>query len=514
MDCTNIGALSFFNREFARKRHAVPVSENGQNLVVFTSLTDFSALRDDLSFLWGRPVEIIHMPDDEIELKIAMYFDEALTAESGQSEQENLTTFQHQNAISFNESRPGGASASTVDFVDAMISRAVNQRASDIHVEVYEKSFRVRFRIDGVLQEVEHFRAQVRQRQAIISRLKIMADLDIAEKRRPQDGRIRVEQGDRRIDIRVSTLPSSFGEKVVLRVLDKSQLRLDFANIGISGGLLSIYKEAISASHGIVLVTGLTGSGKTTTLYATLNHLNSPEINILTIEDPVEYNLDGINQSQVKPEIDYTFANALRAFLRQDPDVIMVGEIRDEETAEIAVRAALTGHLVFSTLHTNDAVSTLTRLLDMGVEPYLIASSVRMIVAQRLLRRLCRRCKQEVDLTDSQSPQEILVSDDESRDFTDLAALGIKASELNGEAQIYKNAGCEQCSQTGYSGRRAVYEMLPITPQMTELIANHVGEEALRSQPKKQGMRTLREAATALFLSGETAFSEVLRTTN
>ena len=280
--------------------------------------------------------------------------------------------------------------------VNHLIDQAIDQQASDIHIEPYETFFRVRYRLDGVLHTIGEL--SLLQREAIISRLKIMADLDIAEKRRPQDGRIRHQHGDRTIDLRVSTLPTDFGEKVVLRILDKSHLRLDLDVLGFDEVALSTFRQAIHQPYGIILVSGPTGSGKTTTLYAALNELNTDEVNITTIEDPIEYNLPGINQTHVRADIGLTFARALRSFLRQDPNIIMVGEVRDAETAKIAIRASLTGHLVISTIHTNDAPSTITRLVDMGIEPFLIASSIRLTVAQRLVRRICPDCKQRADL--------------------------------------------------------------------------------------------------------------------
>jgi len=316
-----------------------------------------------------------------------------------------------------------------------------------------------------------------------------MAELDIAERRRPQDGRIRVEGEDRVVDMRVSVIPTDFGEKVVLRILDKSQLKLDIDSLGMTNDQLQLFKEKLSKPNGIILVTGPTGSGKTTTLYAALNHIKSTETNILTIEDPIEYDLEGINQSQVKPEIGYTFANALRTFLRQDPDIIMVGEIRDHETAEIAVRASLTGHLVLSTLHTNDAASAITRLINMGIEPYLIASSLTMVIAQRLVRLLCPDCKAEADLSHSE-----------------LAELDI---ELNSSSVFFEPRGCDKCLHTGFLGRTGVYEILNVDNSITPLILSNVALSNYKAIIQKTTYGLLKTNAIALLQSGVTSFTEI-----
>jgi type IV pilus assembly protein PilB len=370
-----------------------------------------------------------------------------------------------------------------------LISDAVRLGASDIHVEPYEAYVRIRYRLDGMLQEVS--RPSVGAGRTLISRLKIMADLDIAEKRRPQDGRIRVKEADRTIDIRVSTLPTDFGEKVVLRILDKSRLQLDLARLGFEEGDLKTFRKALKLPHGMILVTGPTGSGKTTTLYAALNYINSPGINITTIEDPIEYNLTGINQTHVRSDIGLSFAAALRSILRQDPNVVMVGEIRDGETAEIAVRAALTGHLVLSTLHTNDAASAITRLLDMGIEPFLVAASVKMILAQRLLRRICPDCK----TTHAPTPEQI-------------EELGIP-----GPAQFWRGAGCPRCGQTGFSGRLAVYEVLKIENGIAGQINRRAPSGEILEKAREKGFRSLREMALSAATQGMTTIEEVLRET-
>lgn len=381
-------------------------------------------------------------------------------------------------------------SGSVVEQVDRLILAAIEQKASDVHIEPYEHVFRVRYRLDGVLHTVEEL--SLLQRDAIISRLKIMASLDIAERRRPQDGRIRFPVGEQMVDLRVSTLPTDFGEKVVLRILDKSHLRLDLEALGFDEAALAAFRRAIRLPYGMILVTGPTGSGKTTTLYAALNALNTQEVNITTIEDPIEYNLPGINQTHVRSDIGFTFAQTLRAFLRQDPNVIMVGEIRDTETAVIAVRAALTGHLVLSTLHTNDAPSAVTRLIDMGVEPFLVASSVRLVVAQRLVRRICEACR-EPGTFDAALRAELQIDGDGSACF--------------------RGRGCAACSGTGYRGRTALFEVMPVDEALAGLIARRAGLYDIRRHAHARGMQTLREVALARMRAGITTPEEVLRET-
>jgi type IV pilus assembly protein PilB len=383
------------------------------------------------------------------------------------------------------------ADSSIVTLANRIITDAIEIGASDIHVEPHEHLFRIRYRIDGVLHEV--LQPPSEKSRPLISRLKIMADLDIAEKRRPQDGRIRVRQGERTIDIRVSTLPTDFGEKVVLRILDKSKLQLDLTKLGFEGSDLKSFERTVRLPYGMVLVTGPTGSGKTTTLYAALNSINRPEINITTIEDPIEYNLLGINQTHVRPEIGLTFAAALRSILRQDPNVIMVGEMRDTETAEIAVRAALTGHLVLTTLHTNDAPSAITRLIDMGIEPFLVGSSVKMIIAQRLLRELCPKCKMHVQPT-SEQREELQLKD-------------------MGGTMFFASKGCPSCHNYGYQGRTAAYEVLPITNGLSDMIAQQVTASDLRQKAREAGMLTLRQSALKKALRGDTSLEEVIRET-
>jgi len=382
-------------------------------------------------------------------------------------------------------------SGSIIKQVEGIIQQAIEYGVSDIHIEPFEKSYRLRYRLDGVLQEVAQL--QTNQRDALVSRVKIMANLDIAEKRRPQDGRIKVRSKKGvDIDLRVSTLPTQYGEKVVMRILDKSHLNLELESLGFEGEVLSEFRQAIHNPYGMILVTGPTGSGKTTSLYAALNELNTQEVNITTIEDPIEYNLEGINQSQVHEEIDLTFANILRSILRQDPNIIMVGEIRDKETAEIAIRSALTGHLVFSTLHTNDAASAVSRLTDMGIEPFLVTSSVRLVMAQRLVRRICSICKMVY------TPDESIVND-----------LGIQ----NEEMIYYKGSGCEQCNQTGYKGRVALIELLTINEVIASMIQNNSNSGKIKELATQNGMTPLREVGIQKVKDGLTTVEEIYRET-
>ncbi len=382
-----------------------------------------------------------------------------------------------------------------IKLVNMILSQAVRAMASDIHIEPYQDSVRVRFRLDGILYD--KFSVPKRYHAPLISRIKIMAKLNIAERRLPQDGRITRAYGGRQVDLRVSSIPTAHGERVVMRLLEKTARIMSIEELGLSKSAFTLFQNITNVSHGIILVTGPTGAGKTTTLYAILNQLNSPDKNILTIEDPVEYQLDGIGQLQVNPKIGLSFASGLRAMLRQDPDVILVGEIRDRETADIAVQAALTGHLVFSTLHTNDAPSAITRLIDMGIEPFLLSSVLRGIVAQRLLRVLCPQCK-----ADSPSQEARITAD-----FKEFSSL------YTGET-VYKPVGCKECMQTGYRGRTALYEIMEVTDSLAPVILSTSDANEIRKKAKEYGMCTLRQDGFNKVLQGITNFSEVLRTIN
>ena len=389
-----------------------------------------------------------------------------------------------------NHLRDLASEAPVIRFVNLLISRAVEQRASDIHIEPFENELKVRYRIDGVLHDVE---APARRLQAaIVSRVKIMSKLNIAERRLPQDGRIKLRLMGREIDLRVSTLPTLYGESVVLRILDRSSIVVTLGSLGFPEDTLAQFDRLITKPYGMILVTGPTGSGKTTTLYGALDKINSPDKKLITIEDPVEYQLFGVNQIHVKPQIGLTFANGLRSIVRQDPDVIMVGEIRDAETAEIAIQAALTGHLVFSTLHTNDAAGAVSRLLEMGVEDYLLASSLLGVLAQRLVRKVCEKCRRSAEITPTVQ------------------------RELGGDgaaAEIYEGTGCEACAQTGYRGRSGIFELLLVNEVIRPLILKRSSADMLKDAGVQQGMRTLREDGWHKVRTGVTTVAEVVRVT-
>ena len=384
--------------------------------------------------------------------------------------------------------------APVIRLVSLLITNAMETRASDIHIEPFENRLVVRYRIDGVLHEVES--PPKRLSAAVISRIKIMANLDIAERRLPQDGRIRLRIQGKEIDLRVSTLPTMHGESVVMRILDKGHVALDFRKLGFEDDTLETFLGVLLQPHGILLVTGPTGSGKTTTLYTALDRLNQPDVKILTVEDPVEYQMSGINQIQVKPQIDLTFANALRSIVRQDPDVIMIGEIRDLETAQIAVQSALTGHLVLSTVHTNDAPSTVNRLLDMGVEDYLLTSTVIGILAQRLVRKLCQHCKESYVALPELVEQ-----------------MRLRRYSNDAEITLWHAKGCTHCAQTGYSGRLSILEMMPMTDAVRSLVMKHENAAVLRAEAIRGGMVTMYEDGLRKALAGVTTFEEVLRAT-
>jgi type IV pilus assembly protein PilB len=383
--------------------------------------------------------------------------------------------------------------APIIQLVNMLIVQGVKDRASDIHIEPNEKGLLIRFRIDGMLHDIRTLPNTIKS--AVISRIKILAKMDIAERRLPQDGRFQVKFGTREVDLRVSTIPTVFGEKVVLRLLDKSKGLIKLEQLGFIPGQLEEFKSIISKSYGIILLTGPTGSGKTTTLYAALNKVNSRDKNIITVEDPVEYKLDRVNQIQIKPKINLTFANTLRSMLRQDPDVIMIGEIRDTETAQIAVQAALTGHLVFSTLHTNDAVSALTRLIDMDIETFLISSSVIAVIAQRLVRVICEKCKEEY------TPEKNV-----------LNGLNIKDnSNDDGKVKLYRGTGCSFCKNTGYYGRTSIYELIVLDEEIRSLIISKTSSNVIKDAAIKKGMKTLKNSGLEKAMQGITTIEEVLR---
>lgn len=485
--------LALVPKEIALSFLALPLRIDSGTLYMVSVEENCEQVRSDISFVTGLNVSVETLPRAEIESAIThAYGDtEVHKSETSQGRRAEVSSWA---PIGEEDGPPAfefRSDSSAVSTAGNIISEAIRLGASDIHVEPYEKYLRIRFRLDGVLQEIS--RQPLESSRALISRLKIMADLDIAEKRRPQDGRVRVKEGGRVVDIRVSSLPTDFGEKIVLRILDKTQLKLDLSVLGFEETELALFQKTIRLPYGMILVTGPTGSGKTTTLYAALSSINAPGVNITTIEDPIEYNLAGINQTQVRADIGLTFAAILRSILRQDPNIIMVGEIRDGETAQIAIRAALTGHLVFSTLHTNDAPSALTRLVDMGVEPFLVASSVRMILAQRLLRKVCPVCSAQVEIRTEEREQ--------------LQLTGYRSETSR------KGRGCPSCSNTGYKGRRAVYELLEVRNGLTDLIARGALVSEIRAAAKAHGMKTLRDSAVEAARLGVTSIEEVLRET-
>jgi type IV pilus assembly protein PilB len=481
----------------AQKHLVIPVSKTGTTLTMaMADPTNVFAV-DDVKFMTGLNVRLMIATESSVRRAIERYYDSSETLQNVMASIEDAgmeVMEEHDDSnLNIGELKQAVEEAPIIKLVNLILAEAIKRGASDIHAEPYEKAFRVRFRIDGILYEV--MSPPMGMKNAIISRLKIMADLDISERRLPQDGRMKVKFKTREVDFRVSTLPTLFGEKVVMRLLDKSNLMLDMSKLGFAPQALAAFEEAIRAPYGMILVTGPTGSGKTTTLYSALDSLNQLETNIMTAEDPVEFNIRGINQVQIREHIGLTFAAALRAFLRQDPDVIMVGEIRDYETAEIAVKAALTGHLVLSTLHTNDAPSAVTRLLNMGIEPFLVASSVILILAQRLLRRVCTQCKTPVVV-----PPNALMD------------VGLTQEEVTA-ITCYKGRGCEACSSTGYKGRIAIYEVLTLTPELRDLILSGASALEIKRAAIRQGMQTLRMSGLAKLKEGVTTVQEVVRVT-
>ena len=482
---------------FARQHQLVPVRmQDGVALVAISRALDLQPL-DDVSLLLEAPVEPVLSSEREIMDALNRFYDSgAQTADKviQNLDDETLGRLAH-DLEAPQDILDQEAEAPIIQLVNLILSQAVRDRASDIHIEPFERSLKVRYRIDGVLHEVLSPPKVLQPR--IISRLKVMADLNIAETRLPQDGRIAVRVRNREIDIRVSVVPTAFGERLVLRLLDKSGALFQLEEIGLSADLLSTYGRLVHRSNGIILVTGPTGSGKSTTLYATLQRINSSQLNIITIEDPIEYQIQGVGQIHVNPRIDLTFANGLRSILRQDPDVIMVGEIRDRETAEIAIQASLTGHLVLSTLHTNDAASAVTRLLDMGIEPFLISSSVLAMVAQRLVRVLCPECR--------------VPGRPESETLRELGLEPDDDEVLRGE--WFLSGGCEGCRGTGYRGRTGVYELMPVDDSVRRLIMERANASMLRSAAGQRGMRSLVQDGARKVLEGRTTAEEVLRVT-
>jgi type IV pilus assembly protein PilB len=489
--------LKLVAQEVCERHKIIPVSRAGSSLIV--AMADPSNLHaiDDIKFLTGYNVEPVVSSEAAIAQAIErsyvapeISYDEIMEG----FEEGEIEVAAEDGDLSIVDLERESGEAPVIKLCNAILLNAIKKRASDIHVEPYEKQIRVRYRIDGVLHEEMH--PPLKLKNAIASRLKIMASLDIAERRLPQDGRIKLKLGKgREMDFRVSVLPTIWGEKIVLRLLDKSNLQLDMTRLGFDDAPLQLFRDAIHLPYGMVLVTGPTGSGKTTTLYSALTELNEPATNISTAEDPVEYNLAGINQVQMLDQIGLNFAAGLRSFLRQDPDIIMVGEIRDYETAEIAVKAALTGHLVLSTLHTNDAPSTVTRLLNMGVEPFLVTASVSLVLAQRLARKICEDCKAEIEA-----------------DLPTLIQAGFD-EQLAKSARLFRGAGCRTCNGTGYRGRLALYEVMPFTERLKEMVQNGASTAEIKTQMIRDGIPSLRMAGIKKIAEGMTTVDEVVRVT-
>jgi len=494
-------ATKLIPTEVVQKYSVIPVRRVGS--VITIAMLDPSNIFaiDDIKFMTGYDVDVVVASESAISAAMARYYDTSAmnlqqvlkSMDVTDESLDILSERETEEQVDLRELKEAVEEAPVVKLVNLILSDAIKKGASDIHIEAYEKKFRVRYRIDGVLYEVMN--PPLKLKAALTSRLKIMAELDIAERRLPQDGRIKLKMKNREIDLRVSTLPCLFGEKVVLRILDKGALSFDLKKLGFEQEAMDDLIKAIHSPFGMVLVTGPTGSGKSTTLYSALQQINEVGVNIMTAEDPVEYNMFGVNQVQMKEEIGLNFAAALRSFLRQDPDVVLVGEIRDYETAEIAVKAALTGHLVLSTLHTNDAPSTITRLLNMGIEPFLVASSVVIIIAQRLVRRICKECKEEEKIHASV-----------------LQDIGFSEQEAN-TITCYKGKGCPNCNDTGYRGRVALYEVMPVGEDIRELILEGASAIEIRKKAVAGGMKTLRMSGLIKLKEGVTTVDEILRST-
>ncbi|MBD90332.1 MAG: type IV-A pilus assembly ATPase PilB [Deltaproteobacteria bacterium] len=488
--------IEMIPQDVAERHGIIPIDKHGSTIVV--AMTDPSNIyaMDDIKFLTGFDVEAVVTSEASIESALERYYGGSSGEEIFDDVDVDEVDFMSESAadLDLDNLEDEAGEAPVVRLCNVVLVDAIKRGASDIHIEPYEKEFRIRYRIDGVLYEI--MRPPMRLRNAITSRIKIMSELDIAERRLPQDGRIKLVMGkDKEVDFRVSILPTLFGEKSVLRILDKSNLQLDMTKLGFETPQLETFLTNIHQPFGMVLVTGPTGSGKTTTLYSALQDLNKVTENISTAEDPVEFNMAGINQCQMRDSIGLNFAAALRSFLRQDPDIIMVGEIRDFETAEIAIKAALTGHLVLSTLHTNDAPSTINRLLNMGVEPFLVTSSLNAIVAQRLARRICGECKEPIEL-EEKTMKDIGMSDEQIAD-----------------CKPTMGKGCKTCNETGFKGRVALYEVMAMNDGIKEAVLQGYSAMELKKEAIALGMQTLRQSAIHKLMDGTTTVSEILRTT-
>jgi type II secretory ATPase GspE/PulE/Tfp pilus assembly ATPase PilB-like protein len=481
-------AQRLLSRPLVVKWGIFPVAVNKELLSLLTAAPLSANAAAEITFITGKFLDEEVIPERQLLSLIDEYFPPATP--SVETIHRDGEGYQHAGDFEISVKEDSGGS-SVISLVDAIINQAISMSASDIHFEPTADLLEVRFRVDGLLQPMHPVAKE--EQSAVMSRVKLMAKMDIAEKRKPQDGRITMEKPDATIDIRVSSIPASFGEKIVLRILDKSVQKRKLADLGMYPDDLTRLLRYLEKPQGMILVTGPTGSGKTTTLYGALSHLLRPQVNIMTIEDPIEYEIPGITQSQVKPEIHYDFATALRAMLRQDPDVIMVGEIRDRETAQIALRAAMTGHLVLSTVHTNNAIATIARLVDLGVEPYLVSSSLSLVVAQRLVRRLCTACRMP-----HPSPESIIQA--------------LSPNYPTSDTTIYsRGAGCHHCGLTGYKGRVGVFELMENSEPIQQAIHKGQSEEMIKKLHSESGSSTLRESSARLVLSGSTTFEELLR---
>lgn len=485
--------IAMIPKDVCEKNTLIPLQKAGNTLVVAFADPSNIIVKEDLRFITRCRIQAVVGTESAIMSGIEKYYGGSISTKSlntmGVGDEDDFILSAGP-ATEVIDQDGGSEDAPIIKFVNSILADAIRKKVSDIHFEPYEKKYRVRFRIDGNL--VEATAPPAGTAAAIASRIKIMSKLDIAEKRRPQDGRLKVRTKAKEMDFRVSVLPTLWGEKVVLRLLDKSNLQLDMTKLGFEEDDLKLFKSTINLPQGMVLITGPTGSGKTTTIYSALAELNQPDVNISTAEDPVEFNLEGINQVQMNPDIDLNFSSALKSFLRQDPDVVMVGEIRDLETAEIAFKAASTGHLVVSTLHTNDAPGTVIRLTEMGVAPYIITSTVNLIVAQRLVGKVCESCKAPVEV-----PAQTLMN------------LGVPQAEI-GDYKLMRGKGCANCNNTGIKGRLAIYELLAMTEKMKEAILKGASTGQLRFLAREQGMRTLRRSALLKLKRGVTTIEEVL----
>ena len=475
----------------ARRHSCIPVRIEDEKLILAMADPANVVAVDDIRALTKRDVRTVVATKVDVQGAISRYYRLDSAAES-LAEEAATAHDDEQKSLEEAVGSAGAEDAPIIKLVNMLITQAVNDRASDIHIEPQERDVLVRYRVDGVLHEVMRPRKSVQA--GMTSRLKIMADVNIAERRLPQDGRISLTVQGKQIDIRLATLPTVYGEKIVMRILDKSSVLLELSDLGFLPGNFERFEKSFVKPYGEILVTGPTGSGKSTTLYATLNILNKPDRNIITVEDPVEYRLPGVNQVQTNPKAGLTFSSALRSILRSDPDVVLIGEIRDRETAQIATEAALTGHLVLSTLHTNDAPSALTRLIEMGIEPYLVSSALDCVLAQRLARKLCEKCKEPYVPTDEE--------------------LHSSHFPMNGQSEppkLFKAAGCSTCAGTGYKGRMALHEVMPVTEELERCVVEGASSEVAKKVAIEQGMLTLREDGMAKVLAGKTSIQEILR---